>query len=141
MQADRVGLRGYVTARSFGGYVIPVPLQSLALRDYCTRNGMLYVLPVNENCFPYSYMVLEGLIQDLSTYQGLIMYSMRMLPQRVDRRMNIYQKILEQECSIHFVLEDLAVRSSKEVEKLEGLVLYDQLAVTAVEKTTLGEMG
>jgi sporadic carbohydrate cluster protein (TIGR04323 family) len=133
--SDRLGYRGYVTSRGFDGYVIPVPLQSLALRDYCTRNGMIYVLPVNENCFPHSYMVLEGMIQDLSAYEGVIMYSMRMLPQRADRRRGIYKKILDQGCSLHLVLEDLAVRSSKDIEKLEDLVLFDQLADRSVDQT------
>ena len=129
---NRLGLRGYVTSRGFGGYVIPVPLQSLGLRDYCSRKGMVYVLPVNENCFPHSYLVLDGMIQDLSAYEGVIMYSMRMLPQRSDRRRAVYKKILDQGCSLHLVLEDLVVRSYKEVEKLEDLVLFDQLAARSV---------
>jgi sporadic carbohydrate cluster protein (TIGR04323 family) len=122
------GYRGYVTARSFGGFLIPVPLQSLALRDYCNRNGMIYVLPVNENCFQHSYMVLEGMIQDLSAFRGVVMYSMRMLPQRATRRMNVYQKILKQDCSLHLVLEDFVVSSLSDVEKLEEFVLFDQLS-------------
>jgi len=75
MAGNRQGYRGYVTSRPFGQYCIPVPLQSLALRDYCQRMGLLYVLPVNENIFPHSYMVLEGMIKDLSNYEGIVMYS------------------------------------------------------------------
>ena len=134
---NHFGFRGYVTSRGFGGYVIPVPLQSLALRDYCFRNGMNYVLPVNENCFPNSYMVLEGLIKDLSSYEGLIMYSMRMLPLKVDRRREIFKKILDQKCSIHLVLEDFAVRSLGDMEKLEDLVLVDQFASSCAEHVNL----
>ena len=54
--------RGYVTSRPFGGYSVPVPVQSLVLREYCQRKNFQYVLPVNENMFPHSYLVLEGLI-------------------------------------------------------------------------------
>lgn len=131
---NSLGFRGYVTSRGFGGYVIPVPLQSLALRDYCSRKGMIYVLPVNENCFPNSYMVLEGLIKDLSAYEGVIMYSMSMLPLRTDRRRGIYKKIMDQGCSIHLVLEDFAVRSSKDVEKLEDLLIFNQFASRPAEQ-------
>lgn len=125
---NRIGFRGYVTSRDFGGFVIPVPLQSLALRDYCSRHSMVYVLPVNENSFPNSYMVLEGLIKDLSAYEGVIMYSMRMLPKRVERRREIYKKIFSQACSLHIVLEDMVIKSSYEENQLEELILFDQLA-------------
>ncbi len=123
----RLGYRGYVSSRGFGGFVIPVPLQSLALRDYCLRNNMIYVLPVNENCFVHSYMVLEGMIQVLSDFEGIVMYSMRMLPEFEARRLNILRTILDQGCSLHLVLEDITVKFEKDIEELESRVLFDKL--------------
>src|SRR3954466_998493 len=96
--ANRLGFRGYVTSRPFGEYYVPVPLQSLALRDYCANNKLMYVLPANENIFPNSYMVLEGMVQDLSNYQGIVTCSMHMLPRREERRRQIYDRILSQGC-------------------------------------------
>src|ERR1700751_3339587 len=105
MAGNRQGFRGYVPSRAFGEYRIPVPLQSLALRDYCTRNGMRFVLPVNENSFPHSYLVLEGMVEDLTDYDGIVMCSHHMLPQRPERRRRIYQRLLEHGCSLHMVIE------------------------------------
>ena len=82
---NRQGYRGYVTSRGFGGYAIPVPVQSLVLRDYCQRKSYVYVLPVNENNFPHSYLVLEGMIQNLGDFEGVLMCSFHMLPQRSER--------------------------------------------------------
>jgi len=135
--SDRQGLRGYVTARGFGPYVIPVPLQSLALRDYCARNKLLYVLPANENCFPHSYLVLEGMIEDLSAYHGIVMCSMHMLPQRTERRRRVCQRVLEQGCSLHLVLEDFVVAAPQDVEKLEELLVIDRLAAQAPKSIAL----
>jgi sporadic carbohydrate cluster protein (TIGR04323 family) len=129
--SDRQGLRGYVTPRSFGGYLIPIPLQSLALRDYCARKKAVYVLPANENIFPHSYMVLEGLLGDLSEYDGIVMCSMHMLPERAERRQDIYRRVLEQGCSLHFVIEDLVIASAQDIEKAEELILFTQLASQA----------
>ena len=70
MNANRIGYRGYVTSRPFGGLHIPVPVQALVLRDYCARNNYLYKLHANENVFPNSYMVLEGMINELDRYEG-----------------------------------------------------------------------
>ena len=121
-------LRGYVTSRNFGGFSIPVPLQSLALRDYCQRSGAIYVLPVNENCFQHSYMVLESLVLDLTEFSGVVLYSMRMLPLQKQRRLRIYSQILAQGCSIHMVLENIIMDSSQAVNSLEELLTYEYLS-------------
>ena len=128
MASNRQGYRGYVTSRPFGQYSIPVPLQSLALRDYCLRNNILYVLPVNENIFPNSYMVLEGMIQDLTDYSGIVLYSMHMLPQRAERRHQIYDRILQQDCSLHIVLESIVISGQQDVAKIEELLQLNQIA-------------
>lgn len=128
MTKNRLGLRGYVTSRPFGQYCIPVPLQSLALRDYCQRNNFIYVLPVNENIFPHSYMVLEGMTKGLSDYQGIVMYSLHMLPERQERRREFYEKILEQGCELHIVLEGLVIADKQGVEQIEELVQLNQIS-------------
>src|SRR5688572_25509120 len=117
--AGRNGLRGYVTARGFGPYVIPVPIQSLALRDYCHRKKLLYVLPANENCFAHSYLVLEGMIEDLDGYEGIVMCSMHMLPQRAERRRRACLRVIEQGCALHLVVEDFVVATPQDVDSLE----------------------
>ena len=134
MSKNRSGLRGYVSSRPFGKYCIPVPLQSLALRDYCQRNNFIYVLPVNENIFPHSYMVLEGMTKGLSDYQGVVMYSLHMLPQREERRRAFYKQILDQGCELHIVLEGLVIANEGGVEQIEELVKLNQIS-TQVPKS------
>lgn len=134
---ERKGLRGYVSSRGFGGFFIPVPLQSLALRDYCARRGFVYVLPVNENSFPHSYMVLEGMIQGLAVFEGVIMYTMHMLPERTERRRRIYERILDQGCSLHLVLEDYVVAAERDIANLEDLVIFARMASQAPAITKL----
>lgn len=129
--AERNGLRGYVTARGFGPYVIPVPVQSLALRDYCVRKKLLYVLPANENCFPHSYLVLEGMVADLSGYEGIVMCSMFMLPERAERRRRLCQQVFEQSCALHLVVEDMVITEPQDVDKLDELLVIDRLAASA----------
>lgn len=127
----RKGYRGYVTSRPFGGYSFPVPVQSLVLRDYCTRKGFIYILPVNENIFPHSYLVLEGMIGDLSRAEGIVMCSMHMMPQRAGRRRAIFDAVLAQGCSIHFVLEGLVVNTPADVDRVEELIQFAQMASQA----------
>jgi sporadic carbohydrate cluster protein (TIGR04323 family) len=128
VSGNRQGYRGYVTSRRFGQFFIPVPIQSLALRDYCTRQGKVYVLPVNENDFPHSYLVLEGLIQNLDGYEGIVMCSIWMLPERAKRRRKIYDAVLRQGSSMHFVIEGLTIAAPADVERLEELIELNRLS-------------
>jgi len=117
--AKRSGYRGYVTSRSFGGLTVPVPIQSLTLRDYCNRKGYIYKLHLNENIFPHSYMVLDGIAVDTSSFEGILMCSMFMLPTNYARRAAVLQKILQQETPIHFVFEDIVIKSSNDIDLIE----------------------
>jgi sporadic carbohydrate cluster protein (TIGR04323 family) len=92
------------------------------------RNNLLYVLPVNENIFPHSYMVLEGMVQDLADYEGVVACSMHMLPERAERRRQIYEHILRQGCSLHIVLEGIVISGPQDVEKIEELLQLNQIA-------------
>jgi sporadic carbohydrate cluster protein (TIGR04323 family) len=125
--ANRVGYRGYVTSRPFGGLHIPVPVQALVLRDYCARNGYLYKLHTNENVFANSYMVLEGMINELDRYEGLLATSMFMMPKRAERRRKIFDEVLGQGASLHFVLEDVVIRKSSDIEPVEEILLIHNL--------------
>ena len=134
----RSGYRGYVTSRGFGGYVIPVPVQSLVLRDYCARKKLLYVLPVNENMFPHSYMVLDGLIENLEAYDGVLMCSMHMLPERPERRRRVVECILDQGATLHFVLEDIVVAGRGDLGRVEELLSLSRLASRTLDPAVLG---
>jgi sporadic carbohydrate cluster protein (TIGR04323 family) len=112
-------------------------VQSLALRDYCARKKLLYALPANENCFPHSYLVLEGLIADLSAYAGIVMCSMHMLPQRPDRRRRICERVFKQACALHLVLEDFVVAAPADVDRLEELLVIGRLAAQAPKDIAL----
>lgn len=127
MTANRVGYRGYVTSRPFGGLHIPVPVQALVLRDYCARNGYLYKLHANENVFPNSYMVLEGMINELDRYEGLLATSMFMMPKRAERRRRIYDAIMDQGASLHFVLEDVVIRKPADIAAVEEILSIHNL--------------
>jgi len=118
----RQGYRGYVTSREFGGARIPVPVQSLVLRDYCTRKGLIYKLHLNENMFPHSYLVLEGMLRDLEALEGILMCSMFMLPQRAQRRIRVYQQLFDQGAELHLVMEDIVIRRPQDTLAVEEVL-------------------
>jgi len=124
--AQREGYRGYVSSREFGGLRIPVPVQALVLRDWCQRNGKLYKLHLNENIFPHSYMVLEGMVRNLDGLEGVLMCSMFMLPQRRERRTALYREIFRQGVDLCFVLEDMAITTERDIAPVEEILSIQQ---------------
>jgi sporadic carbohydrate cluster protein (TIGR04323 family) len=116
------GYRGYVSCREFGGFRIPVPVQTIVLRDYCARNKLLYKLHVNENEFPHSYMVLDGMMRDLDGLEGILMFSMFMLPARAERRRAIYRQVLAAGVELHLVLENFVIRGAADVQPVEEVL-------------------
>jgi sporadic carbohydrate cluster protein (TIGR04323 family) len=122
VSAARSGYRGYVSCREFGGFRIPVPVQTVVLRDYCQRNQLIYKLHVNENEFPHSYMVLDGMMNDLAGLEGILMFSMFMLPGRAERRKGIYAKIFDAGIALHLVLENFVIRQPSDVLQVEEIL-------------------
>jgi sporadic carbohydrate cluster protein (TIGR04323 family) len=122
MTPPRSGYRGYVSSREFGGFRIPVPVQTIVLRDYCARHKLLYKLHVNENMFPHSYMVLDGMLGELDGLEGILMFSMFMLPRRKQRRAAVYDRFFDAGIALHLVLENFVIREPGDVGPVEEIL-------------------
>ena len=114
--------KAYTTPRSFGGFQIPITMQSTNLRNYCEKNGLIFHLHVVENQIPNTYLVLESLVVKADIYDGIVMCSVSMLPSDQAIRKSIVTRILEQGCKLHFAFEQIVVSSLEELAELEELV-------------------
>ena len=116
------GTKAYTTPRSFGGFQIPITMQSTNLRNYCEKNGLVFHLHVVENQIPNTYLVLESLVEKADNYDGIVMCSVSMLPNDPLIRKSVVTRILEQGCKLHFTFEQIVVSSLEELAGLEELV-------------------
>ena len=116
------GTKAYTTPRSFGGFQIPITMQSTNLRNYCEKNGLIFHLHVVENQIPNTYLVLESLVEKAVNYDGIVMCSVSMLPKDPLIRKSVVTRILEQGCKLHFTFEQIVVSSLEELAELEELV-------------------
>ena len=122
------GTKAYTTPRSFGGFQIPITMQSTSLRNYCEKNGLTFHLHVVENQIPNTYLVLESLVEKAGHYDGIVMCSVSMLPNDRDYRRSIVKRILEQGCALHFTFEQIVISSVKQLAELEELVSLIELS-------------
>jgi len=120
--------KAYTTPRSFGGFQIPITLQSTTLRNYCEKNNLIFYLHVVENHIPNTYLVLEALVEKANQYDGIAMCSVSMLPNNHEYRRSIVKRILEQGCALHFTFEQITIYSIDQTAELEELVSLIELS-------------
>ena len=120
--------KAYTTPRSFGGFQIPITLQSSTLRNYCEKNNLIFHLHVVENQIPNTFLVLEALVEKAHLYDGIAMCSVSMLPSDSEYRRSIVKRILEQGCMLHFTFEQVVISSFDQLVELEELVALIELS-------------
>lgn len=122
------GTKAYTTPRPFGGFQIPISLQSAAIRRYCDERGLVFHLHANENLIPDSYLVLESVVASASHYEGIAMCSVEMLPRSVPHRRQLVSACISAGCRLHFLFEQMIVASADDHRAMEELLALGQIA-------------
>ena len=125
---EQKATKAYTTPRPFGGFQIPITMQSTTLRNYCEKNNLIFHLHVVENQIPNTYLVLEALVEKASHYDGIAMCSVAMLPTDREYRDSIIKQILWQGCALHFIFEQLVISSIDQLAELEELAALIELS-------------
>ena len=78
---------------------------------------------------PGSTMILDGVLAELARVQGIVIYSLGLLPTSADKRREVYRRVIEEHCTLHLAVEGLVVASWADAKKLEELwIIYDVIA-------------
>lgn len=120
---ERAGYRGYNASRPFMGERAAQHVQNIVISKYAERQNLHYLLSATEYSMPNCHMILEQLLGDLAQLEGLICYSLFMLPAQSAGREAIYQAVIEANATMHFAVEGLVLESERDIEKLEALWL------------------
>ena len=125
------GWRGYVFSRAINGSMIPQRVQNLVLRTYAEKKKILYLLSATEYHMPGSFMMLESQYPDLKGLEGLLFYSLNMLPEDKARRRRFFDALLKTRCGVRFALEEIHVFDEKGVAALEDLLACRRLSAAS----------
>lgn len=126
----RHGYRGYNGSRAYCGLDFPQNVQNLLIRNYCQKYGYTFLLSASEYTMPGCYMIFEELLASAHHLEGIVLFSIFMLPESRERRQRIYEKILATGCSLHGALEDVAIRKPEDVQMIEDILSLNQIAIT-----------
>lgn len=130
--SDRAGFRGYIGSRSYFGSRAPAHVQNLVIRDYTARRGLAYLLSAVEYRMPDCFMMLEDVLGEIGRIEGVVLYSLFMLPTDRDHRTSVYDRVLGAGASLHAAVEDLVVADAAAARRIEEMWrIHEAVAVAA----------
>jgi len=133
------GYRGYNGSRAYEGQDFPQNVQNMLIRNYCQKHGLTYLLSASEYRMTGCYMILEEIISAIASLEGIVLFSLFMLPQVKARRYHIYQAVLNEGRSLHAALEDIAINNWGDVQRVEDIIQLNQIALTDHSQPALRE--
>jgi len=101
------------------GERVPQHVQNLVIRDYCKKQGFQYLLSATEYAMPNSHLILQQVLDELSELDGIIFYSLFLLPEDTTERDRVIQIILKKEKTIYFAVEGLRISNKAEYKRIE----------------------
>ncbi|MEG4571629.1 hypothetical protein QUA56_02700 [Microcoleus sp. N3A4] len=132
--SKKSGYRGYIISRPVRGVSYPHRVQNLVVRDYATRHNLAYKLSATEYAMPGCYMMLYDVLAELPQLEGIILFSLFVLPQRTESRLEIYDRILGAGGELHAGLEEMVLQDRNEIENFEEMIQ----AVLTLSNTPMG---
>jgi sporadic carbohydrate cluster protein (TIGR04323 family) len=82
---------------------------------------------MTEHTMPNCFMQMNSLVEEAPRLEGIILYSIFMLPVDSQKRRNLCEKILRANCTIHGAVENISISNWKDFEKNETLLKINKL--------------
>lgn len=121
--AKRGGYRGYIGSRRYFGERTAQHVQNLVVRNHAGQNRLPLKLALVEYAMDGCFMMFEQLKDELPTLDGVIFFSMFLLPPDRRRRDRFWTVLQDNEASFHAALEGLAVRTPADIARIEDIWL------------------
>lgn len=125
--SNRKGYRGYIRARQEMGRSVPQHLQQLVMRDYCKKNNLTFLLSATEYLMPGCTHVLDAVLGDLDHLEGIVMYSLYLMPESKEKRRRMYERLFEKGCALHCAAEGIVIANWDDVAKIEDTWLIKEV--------------
>ena len=115
------GFRGYIFSRPFMEERVPQHVQNIVIRDYCSKQGIQYLLSATEYAMENSALTLRQLVKDLPSIDGIVAYSIFQMPEDDNERQRIFNRIILLNKEIHFAVEGLSIYDNETYNHIENI--------------------
>jgi len=117
------GFRGYIFSRSIDNNFIPQRVQNLVIRDFAFRKKVFFKLSSTEYNMKDCYIMLNTLVKDINKIDGIIFYSIEMLPTDKKKTLKLINLFIKKKKILYFALEELKVSSKKDLKRIMEILL------------------
>ena len=117
------GYRGYIFSRSINKNFIPQRVQNLVIRDFAYRKKIFFKLSLTEYNMKNCYIMLNTFLKDVNKIDGIIFYSIEMLPTDKKEALKLIDLFLKKKKSLYFALEELKVSSKKDLMRIKEILM------------------
>ncbi len=116
-----IKVRGYNFSRPFYGERVPQHIQNIVIRDFCKNNHLNFLMSVTEYTMENSFLILNDIIEDFRSVDGIVAYSMFQMPSNDKHRLKIFHNILKKKKKIYFACENLRITNKEELKRIENI--------------------
>ena len=117
---------GYINLKNLNGVLYPSSIQNIMMKEYIQKKlkGIFYLSPteVLQAKFP---ITLKTLVSKETKVHGIVMLSSFYLPSNYIVRKKIYEDVFKMKKSIHFILDELILKTNDDIEKIEEYLIFN----------------
>ena len=129
-----IRIRGYIFSRHFMGERVPQNIQNLVIRDFCEKNNLLYNLSASEYAMPRCHKILDQVIKELKSLDGIVAYSVFQLPEDNKKRYAVINRMFKKNKIFYFALENMTKKKQEKLEKKEKIWLLKKTLPNCLKK-------
>lgn len=120
-------VRGYISARDIDGSIVSHKIQNLVIRDFCQSNNFSYLLSSVEYKMRKSFLILQDILSEIKSLDGIVMYSMFQVPTEIEYRKKLFKDIIKKKKFISFAVENIIIKNQKDLKKFEEIYKINSL--------------
>ena len=129
-----IRIRGYIFSRHFMGERVPQNIQNLVIRDFCEKNNLLYNLSASEYAMPRCHKILDQVIKELKSLDGIVAYSVFQLPEDNKKRYAVINRMFKKNKIFYFALENMTIKNQEDLETIENIWLLKKTLQNCLKK-------
>ena len=115
------GFRGYIFSRKIEGNFIPQRVQNLVIKDFAARKNLFFKLSATEYKMENCFLMLNSTLKSLKSIEGIIFYSLFMLPENNLDRNKIMKIFIKKKKKLFFALEEISLSTNNDIKKINNI--------------------
>jgi len=119
-------IKGYISSKKIQNIEFPQRFQNLVIRDYCIKNNLRLLLSSTEYRMDNSFIILKHLLNNINEYDGIIFFSLFMLPIEINDRYHIYRQVFNSNKKLYFAYESKFIINFEDIDSVENIYIIDK---------------